>query len=464
MSGIGLQQNISLGQTLSPQMQQSLHFLQAPVLELRSLIQQEIQTNPLLEENPTETEPAEDEEWDAEQSRKQEQAEDWRDYFTQNRESRQSSEDAQAKRQFFFDSQIKSESLADHLIGQLILATSSEGLLKAGEEIIGNLNDDGFLMTPIEDIASATGLDLDLTLQALALVQSFHPAGVGARDLPESLCLQLLRRGKEDDALECKLARHDLDRLARKRYQELARDYKVSQDRIREAAHCIAQLNPRPGSAFAPDQPHNIVQAEAAFIQDEDGWDVILHNDSVPRIRINDTYKDLLGHESRDTGLKDYLRDRIRSGKFLIKCLQQRQQTIENILREIIRRQSEYLYRGNAYLKPMTMSQVADAIGVHETTVSRAVAGKYVQTPHGVVPMKFFFTSGYKTAEGESMSNTSIKDAIAELIAREEATQPLSDAEIVSILKDRGIDLARRTVAKYRAELNILPSNLRREH
>jgi len=464
MSGIGLQQNLSLGQTLSPQMQQSLHFLQAPVLELRSLLQQEIQTNPLLEETPEgpETEASEeDEEWPDEPASRD--GDDWRDYFTQNRESRQATEDAQARRQFFFDSQVQAESLSDHLIGQLILATSQEALLKAGEEIIGNLSDDGFLTTGIEDIAAATGLDIDLCLQALHLVQSFHPAGVAARDLPESLRLQLLRRGKTEDALECRLATHDLDRLGRKRYQELARDHKVSLDRIREAAQVIAQLNPRPGAAYAPDQPQNIVQAEAAFVRTHDGWDVILHNDAVPRVRINDTYKDLLGHDSRDAGLKDYLRDRIRSGKFLIKCLQQRQQTIENILREIIRRQPDYLEHGNTRLKPLTMSQVADAIGVHETTVSRAVAGKYVQTPHGVVPMKFFFTSGYTTAEGATLSNTSIKDAIADLVAREDAAKPLSDADIVTILKERGIDLARRTVAKYRAELNILPSNLRRE-
>lgn len=463
MSGIGLQQNLSLGQTLSPQMQQSLHFLQAPVLELRTLVQQEIQTNPVLEENTEE--PAaeqEEEDWQEEPSDTSRASDDWRDYFSQNRESRQSIEDAQAKRQFFFDSQVKGESLSDHLIGQLILATSQEALLKAGEEIIGNLNDDGFLTVSIEEISAATGLDIDLCLQALHLVQSFHPAGVAARDLSESLRLQLLRRGKAEDSLECRLVSHDLDRLGRKRYQELARDYKVPLDRIREAAQVIAQLNPRPGAAFSPDEPQNIVQVEAAFVRNHDGWDVVLHNDAIPRIRINDTYKDLLGHESKDAGLKDYLREHIRSGKFLIKCLQQRQQTIENILREIIRRQSDYLEHGNAHLKPMTMSQVADAIGVHETTVSRAVAGKYVQTPHGVVPMKFFFTSGYKTADGESLSNTSIKDAIAELVSREDPANPLSDAEIVTILKERGIDLARRTVAKYRSELNILPSNLRR--
>jgi len=467
MSGIGLQQNLSLGQTLSPQMQQSLHFLQAPVLELRSLIQQEIEANPLLEENTPEPETTEEEEWEseAEAEREQNERDDWREYFTQSRESHQSQEDAQAKRQFFFDSQIKSESLSDHLIGQLILTNTTEPILKAGEEIIGDLNEDGFLTVDVQEIAAAIRLDVDVVMKALRLVQSFHPAGVGARDLRESLMIQLERRGKDSDSLEARLVSHDLDRLARKRFQELARDHKVSQERVREAGHYIAQLQPRPGAAFSPDEPQNVVQPEAAFFKDDLGnWTVILNNDSLPHLRISDTYKDLLGQESKDRGLKDYLKDRIRAGKFLIKCLHQRQQTIENILQEIIKRQAPYLDHGTAHLKPMTMSQVADAIGVHETTVSRAVASKYVQTPHGVLPMKFFFTSGYMTAEGQTLSNTSIKDAIADLIAKESPLKPLSDSEIVDILKDKGVDLARRTVAKYRSELNILPSNLRREH
>lgn len=464
MSGIGLQQNLSLGQTLSPQMQQSLHFLQAPVQELQSLIQQEMQANPLLEEEAPAADAESESDWDEEDESPAQPAEDWRDYFPQNTSSRQATEDAQARRQFFFDSQIQQESLADHLIGQLILATSSEPLLRAGEEIIGNLNEDGYLSASVPEIAAVTRLDVDQVMAALHLVQSFHPAGVAARDLAESLRLQLLRRGKDEDSLECRLVAQDLDRLGRKRFQDLARDHRVSQDRISEAAHYIAQLDPRPGAAFAPDQTQNVVLPEATFIREGGGWDAILHNDSLPSLRISDTYKDLLGRESGDAGLKDYLKDRIRSGKFLIKCLQQRQQTISNILREIIRRQSDYLESGNAHLKPMTMSQVADAIGVHETTVSRAVAGKYVRTPWGVVPMKFFFTSGYRTAEGETLSNTSIKDAVADLVAKEDPAKPLSDSEIVTILKERGIDLARRTVAKYRSELNILPSNLRRSH
>jgi RNA polymerase sigma-54 factor len=188
-----------------------------------------------------------------------------------------------------------------------------------------------------------------------------------------------------------------------------------------------------------------------------------MNHDPVPRLRINDTYKDLLGQSARDQNLRDYLKNKIRSGKFLIKCLHQRQETIENILKEVVKQQVDFLENGVSHLKPLTMNQVAQVVGVHETTVSRAIAGKYVQTPWGVLPIKFFFTSGYQTSGGETLANTSIKDAIADLVSREDRKAPLSDSDIVKILSERGIDLARRTVAKYRAELKILPSNLRRE-
>jgi RNA polymerase sigma-54 factor len=461
MAGIGLQQNLSLSQTLSPQMQQSLHFLQAPIMELRTLLQQEMETNPVLEEKTPEPEQDDDDEWGAEVAELQQQGEEWKEYFSQTNRSGISSEEAQKKRDFLFESQIEQESLTDHLISQLLLGTSSEDMQKAGEEIIGNLDQDGFLKASLEEIQIATSLNQKIIENALELIQTFHPPGIAARNLSETLVIQLKLRGR-GDSLETLLVSEELDKMGRKRYTELARKYKVSPERIMEAAAYIAQLQPRPGAAYSPEQTQNVVQSEASFIRVNNEWTVNLNEDPVPRLKISDTYKDLLGQSLSDKNLKEYLRERIRSGKFMIKCLHQRQQTIENILKEIAKRQSEFLDNGISLLKPLTMSQVADAVGVHETTVSRAVANKYIQTPWGVLPMKFFFTSGYKTSEGESMSNTSIKDAIGELISREDQAKPLSDSEIVDILKERGIDLARRTVAKYRAELNILPSNLRR--
>jgi len=296
----------------------------------------------------------------------------------------------------------------------------------------------------------------------LQLIQSFHPPGVAARDLAETLFLQLMQRGR-GESLEASLVRNDLDRLGRKRYLELARQYNVTPDRIQEASDYIAKLQPHPGAAFSADVPQNVVQAEASFVKNGDTWTAQINDDPIPRLKISDTYKDLMSSNHQDKNLKEYLRERIRAGKFLIKCIYQRQQTIENILNEIARRQVDFLELGVSHLKPLTMSQVADTVGVHETTVSRAVANKYILTPWGSFPIKYFFTSGYTTSEGAVMSNTSIKDSIGDLVARENSQQPLSDSEIVSILEERGLKLARRTVAKYRAELNILPSNLRRK-
>ena len=233
-------------------------------------------------------------------------------------------------------------------------------------------------------------------------------------------------------------------------------------ERVQAAAQFIATLQPRPGSSFSSDDKQNIVQAELSVQKNGDDWIVVMNDDPVPRLRISDTYKDLLVNNGHDAGLREYLKEKIRAGKFLIKCLHQRQTTIFNIATEIVKRQRAFFDQGVAHLKPLTMNQVAEVVGVHETTVSRAIANKYVQTPYGLFDLKYFFTPGYQTASGEVMSNTSVKDAIQDLIARESSTKPLSDQEIVKILSERGIPLARRTVAKYRSELGLLPSNLRR--
>ena len=443
-------------------MQQSLHLLQAPVLELRALVQQEMETNPVLEE-PAEDKQETDEEWEQELDELRKHDEEWREYFSQHQQrSGVSREDAEERRQFMFDSLVGQESLSDHLINQLVLASEDEEELRAGEEIIGNLDDHGFLKVNLEEIAQAAQTSVETAQKTLSLIQTFHPPGIAARDLKETLQLQLQQRGR-DNSLEYRIVTQCLDELSRKRYTEIGRMLAVTPDRVQEAATYIARLQPRPGSAFAPDQPHNVVQPEAAIVKMSDEWIVQMNHDPLPRLRINDTYKDLLGQATKDAQLKEYLKDKIRGGKFLIKCLHQRQETIENILKEIVKRQTDFLEKGVSQLKPLTMNQVAEVIGVHETTVSRGIANKYVQTPHGVFPIKFFFNYGYQTDQGEVMANTSIKEVINDLISREDSAHPLADSEIVQILSEKGIQLARRTVAKYRTELKILPSNLRRK-
>ena len=464
VAGIGLHQNLSLGQTLSPQMQQSLQFLQAPAMELQSLVQQEIEINPVLEEGTDEPKQESDtnDEFDKELEALRQKDDEWREYFSQGSTNTPSyNPEAAERRQFLFDSQVEAPHLSDHLMKQLGLATSNTETLRVGGEIIGNLDDAGFLKITLVEVAQSAQVEYDVAQSTLTLIQSFDPVGVAARDLRECLLIQLQRLGKEGE-LEAVMVGQYLSELGRKKYQDIARGLKVPLERVQGAAQFIGTLQPRPGSAFSSDDKQNVVQAELAVQKNGDDWIVIMNDDPVPRLRISDTYKDLLVNNGHDPSLREYLKEKIRSGKFLIKCLHQRQTTIFNIATEIVKRQRAFFEDGVAHLKPLTMNQVAEVVGVHETTVSRAIANKYVQTPFGLFDLKYFFTPGYQTASGEVMSNTSVKDAISDLIGRESTAKPLSDQEIVKILGERGIPLARRTVAKYRAELGLLPSNLRR--
>jgi RNA polymerase sigma-54 factor len=297
-------------------------------------------------------------------------------------------------------------------------------------------------------------------LKVLTAIQTFHPPGVAARDLRECLMLQLDRDGRRKSTEYAIIDQH-MEALGKRRLPEIARGLGVSVDEIQKAVVRIALLEPRPGRAFLPDNDQYILP-EVFVNKSGDEFTVATNNEQIPHLRISNTYKDLMAQADSSSEVRDYIREKIRAGKFLIKSLQQRQETILNIAKEIVNRQREFMEKGVAHLKPMTMVQVAQVVGVHETTVSRAVSAKYMQTPQGIFEMKYFFTSGIQTASGEGMSNTSVKDIIAELFKKEDPHSPLSDQEVVKILGDKGIKIARRTVAKYRSELNILPSNLRK--
>jgi RNA polymerase sigma-54 factor len=251
--------------------------------------------------------------------------------------------------------------------------------------------------------------------------------------------------------------------LGKRRFPEIARRMGITVEQVQKCANNIAQLDPRPGAIFAQ-APQNYVLPDVTVEKVNGDYQIILNGEQIPHLRISNTYKDIMSQDGNGSEVKDYIRDKIRSGKFLIKSIHQRQQTISNIAHQIVSRQREFFDHGSSHLKPMTMVQIADAVGVHETTVSRAISGKYMSTPQGVFEMKYFFTPGYQTATGESMSNTSVKEAILDLVKSEDGGSPLSDKEIVEILSQRGIPIARRTVAKYRTELNILPSNMRRRY
>jgi RNA polymerase sigma-54 factor len=495
--GLQLSQRLSQSLVLAPQLQQSLALLQAPTLELKALVEQELQQNPVLEEIEAEEidfrdkserdsdevsaapdlaeppadvvvdpaigkdapEPADD--FQAEFEKLVQLDQDWRDHFSQTNLSIRQSSDEEEKRQFMFDSLTAGTSLAQILMDQVRESALTDDQRAIGELIVGNIDDYGYLKATVEELSASTNLAQEKISEVLKVIQTFDPPGVGACDLRQCLMLQLERSGKID-SLEYRIIRDYMDALGKRRIPEIARGTGRTVEEVQESLGRIGRLEPRPGRAFLPDADQYVLPE--VFVQKSgDDFTVTTNDEHIPHLRISNVYKDLMSGGENNAEVKNYIREKIRAGKFLIKSLHQRQATILNIGKEIVKRQRDFMEKGVAHLKPMTMSQVADVVGVHETTVSRAVSGKYMQTPQGVVEMKFFFTAGLQTTEGgEGVSNTSVKDMIAEIFKAEDSAKPLSDQEVVKMLGDKGITIARRTVAKYRGELNILPSNLRK--
>ncbi|WP_461786184.1 RNA polymerase factor sigma-54, partial [Prosthecobacter sp.] len=297
-------------------------------------------------------------------------------------------------------------------------------------------------------------------IAAKRMLQSFDPVGVGSEDLRECLLVQLERLGKKQ-SLAWRLVDQYIDDLANKRYPILARKLGVPLEQISRAADFISTLDPRPAQRFAVSS-NNYVTPDVVVERQGGDWVAVMTNDDLPHLRISNTYKDLLAQPGNNGEVRNYVRDKIRSGKFLIRSIHQRQQTIHRIATQILNYQREFLEKGTSFLRPLNMATVADEVGVHETTVSRAIAGKYIATPHGVFDMKFFFSHGVKTESGDDLSNTSVKNAIADLIKAEGKQKPLSDDKLAKMLDKQGIKVARRTVAKYREALGILPSHLRK--
>jgi RNA polymerase sigma-54 factor len=459
--------------TLAPQMRQSLELLQVPMMELRTLVQQEMELNPTLEElQPDEEAPEAEKDKDAEDAADTETAEDdglddlvaqlddeWRDYFTQN-QSAPNRDDA-ARHQFVMDSLSQPVSLQQHLMDQLLLADLNDEERRHAELIIGSLDDDGFLGTAVEDLAISTGEDLTSLKDVLATIQEFDPIGIAARNLNECLWLQLRRLGR-GDSLAATLVLHHLDQLAAHKYSDIAKALKTPIDQIEKESRLISTLDPKPGRRFAPDATSYVTPEVTIIRNDDNEYVVIMNNDYVPRLHVSEHYRNLMHDTGTTTDVKQYIRDKVRSSLFLIKSINQRQQTIFNIATEIVRVQKEFLDNGISHLRPLTMAEVAAVVGVHETTVSRAISGKYMQTPRGTFEMKYFFTPGYKTASGQTVSNETIKDTIANMVAEEDHDAPLSDQAIAKKLEETGFKVARRTIAKYREELKILPSHLRK--
>jgi RNA polymerase sigma-54 factor len=385
---------------------------------------------------------------------------EWRDHFAETNIPMRASQEDEEKRQFMFDSMTVGTSLQEHLMEQIRVSEVTEEQRPVAEILVGNIDDYGYLKATIEEMSYSTAVPQEKFLEVLKLIQSFHPPGVGASDLRECLLIQMQRLGKEK-TLEYKIVHDFMDALGKRRMPEIARGTGEDVVDVQKAIARIGLLEPRPGRAFLPDNDQYVLP-EVFVVKQEDEYLVTTNNEQIPHLRISNTYKDLMSQADSSSEVREYIREKIRAGKFLIKSLHQRQETIRKIGIEIVVRQREFMDKGVAFLKPLTMVQVAEVVGVHETTVSRAVSGKYIQTPQGVFEMKYFFTSGIQTASGDGMSNRSVKDMIADIFKGEDPNKPLSDQEVVQMLTDKGIAIARRTIAKYRSELNILPSNLRR--
>jgi RNA polymerase sigma-54 factor len=480
-------QKLAQSQVLAPQLRQSLKILQVPAMELRSAILEELQSNPALEELamddisveaessppasldddgepiPERTEAKETLEFGEDFSVLQKLSDDWADLMHQEAGEFEYTSDDAKRRQHFFDSVTGDSSVQQDLIEQARMQESDAEVLKAFEYLVGSLDDRGFLTANPSEVALLTDLPLRKVQEAVRLLKSLDPPGIGSENVQECLLIQL-RVNRRGFSLAAQIVQEHWDLLLRRRVPDIARKMGVTPDDIQRAVQEIARLDPAPGRQFTEDTNRVVQPDVTVYLDEHDEWQIELHSDYIPRLRISSAYKEMLAKGVLRGKDREYLQEKFRSGKFLINAIEQRQQTIERISREILDYQKNFFEEGSSRLRPLTMNQIAERVGVHETTVSRAIANKYMRTPHGIFEMKYFFTPGYQGEDGESLSNTSVKERIAKIINGEPAAKPLSDQKIVEILAKEGVTIARRTVAKYREELGILPTNLRRRY
>lgn len=459
---LNLNQNLSQQQVLSPQMRQGLEMLQASSLELSQVIQQALVINPVLEqvsdEASLEAELPEDAEKDAETLN--ELADDYRESMIQDYRLTGTGND-QETRDFIYNSIVAPKTLQQHLLNQLSLAGKPLEIHLAGEMIIGYINDRGFLTESLEDICAKERLNFDHLTTARAVIQNFDPPGVGASDITESLLIQLSHKGIHS-GIEIQIIENHLKLLASKRLADIAKSIGTNLQAVIDAAHVIATLRPNPGSDFDPTMNPQI-QPDLIVTFDRQGKiQAHLTDAYMPKLSISDNYKDLLS-TTPDSEVRKYLKENIRDGRTLIRSLGQRQETLLKIIEVLMQKQEAFFRSGPRALKPLTMNEVAEIIEVHPTTISRACTSKYVLTPVGIFELRYFFTTAVENADGKSISNTSIRDTIKEIIETEDVTKPFTDSKIEVLLKERDIKVARRTIAKYREQLGILPSSMRRQ-
>ncbi len=473
-----IRQQLKLSQQLvmTPQLQQAIKLLQLSRMELVDVVTQELEENPVLEEATDVSEEKEEfvelagEELPPSEEVKELKGEseglddiDWQTYlegYNLGGSVADSYED-EDDRPSYENLLTKRGTLTDHLLWQLNLSPIREGDRAIAAEIIGNIDEDGYLRANLEEIASGIGVDPQRVAEILAAVQDFDPPGVGSRNLQECLLKQVRILGMEGSLVEAILCDH-LGELESRKYQFIAKARGVTLEEVLEAAKVISGLDPRPGRPYSSEEIHYIVP-DIFVHKIGDEYLVVLNDEGLPNLRINSFYRNTLATGADgDAKAGEYIQEKLRGAVWLIKSIHQRQRTIYRVTKSIVKFQREFFDKGIEYLKPLVLRDVAEDIEMHESTISRVTTNKYVQTPQGLYELKFFFNSSINTTEGDSRASESVKSKIKEVIAGENRKKPYSDQKIVEILRGHGIDIARRTVTKYREMLGLGSSTERK--
>ncbi|MGH9318360.1 MAG: RNA polymerase factor sigma-54 [Vicinamibacteria bacterium] len=464
---------------LTPSLQQAIKLLPMSTLELADMLQQEITENPLLEEelerppesgeNTEEPPVAETASPEEQKSEPETKAEDsmseidyesfFSDYLDEGYRPRTSYEIPDLPP--IENTLSTTASLADHLEWQLRMTPLDEKTVEIGEAVIGNIDEQGYLQASVEEICSMGDYDAESVEAALRIVQGFDPVGIAARDLRECLLIQIRHLDLEETFVETMVSEH-LELLQNHRFNDIAKAMKLPVEEVIEHCEIIRRLDPQPGSKFNTERSH-YVTPDVYVVKVDGKYEVVLNEDRLPQLRISSVYRRMLENKSEDNqATRDYVKEKLRSALWLIKSVDQRQKTIYKVANSIVRQQNEFLDNGVEHLRPMVLRDVAVDIGMHESTVSRVVSNKYIHTPQGVYEMRYFFHSGIASVGGEHVSSVTIKQRIRKIVEEENPKRPLSDSKIVKILEEEGLVLARRTIAKYREELRIPPSNQRK--
>jgi len=461
-----MQVNFSLNLTqtqkllMTPELKQAITILQLSSLELTEYIENELMENPVLE--------IEDLDYDDEEEVKGVEEEDynieWQEYLEQCADVdfiRLPKEDKEEKN---FENFIHSApTLQEHLMNQLFLTNLDKKGFKIGEFLIGNIDHRGYLTLDVDEAAKILKAKKSEVEKVLKVIQSFDPPGVGARDLKECLLIQLEQKGLLDEQLR-RLIEDHLQDLAEAKYSKIAERLNITLARVQELKDLLLTLDPKPGRNFASGNETQYIVPDASVRKINDEYVIIMNDTVTPRLSINPYYRSLLISEEKDSTTLKFLSKRFESALWLIKSIEQRRMTLYKVIKAIIDVQKEFLDHGISYLKPLTLKQIADKIGVHESTVSRAINGKYVQTPRGTFELKFFFSNGLESSDGSSISAETIKKMIKEIVNNENPYNPASDQKIADELKEKGINISRRTVAKYREEMGIPCSAKRKRY